>query len=76
MINVIYILHESGMGGAVQSLLDMLAAVRERLNPIVIIPNRGIVEERLQQMNIVYYVIPYLSDYGGTGVHTQSTYYD
>lgn len=72
MINVIYIFHESGMGGAVQSLLDMLAAAQERLNPIVIIPGCGIVEERLQQMNIVYYVIPYQSDYGGIGVHTQA----
>ncbi len=72
MMNVIYILHESGMGGAVQSLLDMLAAAQERLNPIVIIPSRGIVEERLQQMNLVYYVIPYLSDYGQIGVHTQA----
>lgn len=72
MINVIYILHESGMGGAVQSLLDMLAARQKRLNPIVIIPGHGIVEERLQQMNIVYYVVPYLSDYSGIGVHTQA----
>lgn len=80
MINVLYILHESGMGGAVQSLLDMLAAGQKKLNPVVIIPGRGIVEHRLQQMNIVYYVIPYLSDYGGIGVHTQaevdSVFYD
>lgn len=80
MINVIYILHESGMGGAVQSLLDMLAARQKRLNPIVIIPGHGIVEVRLRQMNIVYRVIPYLSDYGGIGVHTQaevdSVFYD
>lgn len=72
MINVIYILHESGTGGAVQSLLDMLAVGQKKLNPIVIIPSRGIVEQRLQQMNIVYYVIPYRSDYGGIGVHSQA----
>ena len=62
MINVLYIVNESEAGGAAQSLLDMLTVGRKRICAVVIIPSEGSIEERLQQMNIDYYVVPFKTD--------------
>ncbi|MCI8774075.1 MAG: glycosyltransferase family 4 protein [Lachnospiraceae bacterium] len=70
MINVLYIVNESEAGGAAQSLLDMLTVGRKRICAVVIIPSEGSIEERLQQMNIDYYVVPFKTDHRKIGTHT------
>ena len=54
MIRVMYVINESGLGGAEQSLLDMLTAIGSRVSPVVIIPSGGMIEERLRQMAVTY----------------------
>lgn len=71
MIRVMYIVNESGLGGAAQSLLDMLAVNDGRICPIVIIPSAGIIEERLQQLHISYHIVPFDTDHRKIGGHSQ-----
>ena len=59
MIKVMYIINESALGGAAQSFLDMLTAIKNKVDPVVIIPSDGMIEECLLQMQIVYYIIPF-----------------
>lgn len=72
MINVLYVLNESILGGAAQSLLDMIEADRSRIRAVVVIPSMGDVEERLQQLQIHYYIVPFRIDYKGIGTHASS----
>lgn len=70
MNHILYISNEAMMGGAAQSLLNMLKVIRNRnIYPVVILPNHGIIEDVLKEMNIKYYVIPFTTGYGkiGTG---------
>ncbi|MBD5521760.1 MAG: glycosyltransferase family 4 protein [Lachnospiraceae bacterium] len=70
MINVLYIINESEAGGAAQSLLDMLTVSRNRICAVVVIPSEGIIEERLRQIDIEYYVVPFKTDHRKIGTHT------
>lgn len=70
MINVLYIANDTGFGGATYSLLDMLEAVKEKVNPIVIIPSAGDVEEQLTRLHIAYYIVPFERDCGRIGKHS------
>lgn len=70
--NILYIANESVLGGAALSLLDMLKAVKGRLiNPIVIIPTHGTIEENLIELSIPYYVVGFSRGYGKIGGATQ-----
>lgn len=71
MFKVMYIVNESGLGGAAQSLLDMLAVNNGKIDPTVIIPSAGIIEERLQQLHILYYIISFETDHRKIGEHSQ-----
>lgn len=71
MIRVMYIINESALGGAAQSFLDMLTAVKNRVRPVVIIPSKGMIEECLRQMQIAYYIVPFETDYRTIGLHSQ-----
>ncbi len=71
MFKVMYIVNESGLGGAAQSLLDMLAVNDGKIYPTVIIPSAGIIEERLQELHITYYIIPFETDCRKIGKHSQ-----
>lgn len=72
MIEVLYISNDSGLGGASNSLLDMLGGVRDRINPTVVIPEAGEIEEQLIRLQIDYYVVPFETDYRRIGTHTIS----
>lgn len=71
MIKVMYIINESALGGAAQSFLDMLTAIKNKVDPVVIIPSDGMIEECLMQMQIVYYIIPFETDYRPIGLHSK-----
>ncbi len=70
MIRVMYVINESGLGGAEQSLLDMLTAIGSRVSPVVIIPSGGMIEERLRQMEVTYYIVPFETDYRRIGLYS------
>lgn len=70
-ITILYICNETGLGGAAQSLLDMLQEIRMYVTPIVIIPGKGMIENRLEELKIKYYSIPFMLAYGMIGNYTQ-----
>ena len=70
-IKVMYISNEAALGGAAQSLLDMLKEIRSYIEPIVIIPESGIIEERLKILDISYYIVPFSMGHGPIGKITQ-----
>lgn len=57
--NVIYISSDVSLGGSAQSLVDMLSEIKQYINPIVIIPDHGILEETLLGLDIKYYVVSF-----------------
>lgn len=68
--SILYISNEARLGGADQSLLDMIKAMKKReINMVVVLPENGIIENRLQELGIAYYIIPFRNGYGpiGTG---------
>ncbi len=66
-IKIMYISNEATLGGAAQSLIDMLKGIREYAEPFVIIPDRGVIEERLKQLNIDYKIVSFSTGYGPMG---------
>lgn len=70
--NILYIANESVLGGAALSLLDMLKALKNvPVNPIVIIPENGILEEQLRKLSIKYYIVSFSRGYGRIGSATR-----
>lgn len=70
MIKVMYVINDAGLGGAEQSFLDMLTAFQNRISPIVIIPCNGVIEECFRKRQIVYYIVPFETDYREIDSHT------
>ena len=72
MINVLYIINESEVGGAALSLLNMLEANKGKLNPVIVIPASGSLEERISQLQIKYCIVPFETDNKVIGEHTDA----
>jgi hypothetical protein len=70
-VNVLYVSSESSMGGASQSLIDMIVGLRDYITPIVIIPGRGELEKELQKQHIRFLIIPMSRGYGKIGEHNK-----
>ncbi|WP_034445649.1 glycosyltransferase [Butyrivibrio sp. AE2032] len=68
---VLYIVHESGLGGANRSLIDYLHVVDKLVCPIVVLPSNGPAEVRLRQLGIRYFVIPFKNGYGRIGEYSE-----
>lgn len=59
-MNICYIAHDSNLTGANRSLLDILSCCKSNgIKPLVILPKKGKIEIKLQEMNIEYKVIRY-----------------
>lgn len=69
--NILYISNEAALGGAAQSLIDMVKRLKEYINVIIIIPENGAIEEILKDLNIVYYIVPFVRGYGKIGNHSE-----
>lgn len=67
---VLYISSESSLGGASQSLCDMLTYIKEYIHPIVVVPAKGDLENRLAHMHVKTYLIPLSRGFGEIGQHT------
>lgn len=70
MKRVLYVSSESSLGGASQSLCDMLVELSEYVRPIVVIPGLGDLENRLNDMHIKVYKVPLSRGFGKIGQHT------
>lgn len=71
--SILYICNSSNMGGAEKSLIDMLKGmIKKQICPVVIIPGKGIIEEKLQELNIKYYIVNFSNGYGKIGTSTET----
>lgn len=62
-LRVLYSTHASNLTGASQSLLDLLAGFdRSRVEPTVLLRERGPLEGRLAEMGVPCAVVPHVSD--------------
>ncbi len=68
---ILYIAHESGLGGANRSLLDHLNVAGDRVCPLVVLPSNGPIETILIRCGIKYFVLPYKNGYGRIGEHSE-----
>lgn len=60
---ILYILHEKNLGGATLSFLDFIEKVRVYYIPIIIIPEEGSVSNKLDEIGIEFYVVPFMLDF-------------
>ena len=54
-----YISHASTLGGAEQSLIDIIKYLKEQIHPIVILPKNGAIEQILDSLYVKYYIYDY-----------------
>lgn len=61
-MNILYITHCSSLYGANKSMLELITNMRKKydINPIVITPNRGQLNEKLDELKIENHVIKFL----------------
>ncbi|MCI8567069.1 MAG: glycosyltransferase family 4 protein [Lachnospiraceae bacterium] len=74
-IKVMYVSNEAGIGGAMQSLLDMIKSLEKQVNPVVLLPSKGEAESWLRTREIPYFIVPYQMSYGKIG-HQNRTVVD
>ncbi len=58
-IKVLYVSHEAALNGAPKSMLEMIAGLQDSVEPLVIIPTRGVMESVLQAHHIEYHIVPF-----------------
>lgn len=57
---VLFVSHSAGLAGAERCLLDLLRHIdRLRITPFVLLPERGPIEQELQQIGVSYRVVRY-----------------
>lgn len=60
--NIMYISNDIGYGGAVQSLLDTLTEIRDRVNPVVIVRDNSVSGDEYAKLGIKVYRIHFSVD--------------
>ncbi len=63
---VMYISNESGLGGAMQSLLDLITGLDNYVEAVLVIPSKGDIVKWLEKKKILYFIIPFVSAFGKT----------
>lgn len=66
-INVLYIVHELGLGGSTLSLIDYLRVCPEEICPVVVVPAEGKSKDALEEIGIKTYVVQYKKSTGKIG---------
>lgn len=72
MVNVLYVLHDTNLGGATRSLLDCLKSIKEKVNPRVIVPGYGPACVELDSLGVPYEVFSFCAGYGPIGKHSEN----
>lgn len=57
---ILYLCIDPSLGGSTQSLLDLIRSVREQVNPIVIVPQKGLAYDAFVKENIECYQYPFV----------------
>ena len=66
--NVLFVSSEASLGGASTSLIDMIRGLKNKnIRCVVIIPENGIIEERLQELDVSYYIVNFTRGCGVIG---------
>lgn len=58
-MKVLYVSHEGALNGAPKSMLEMITGLQDSVEPLVIIPSHGALEEVLQFYHIKYDIVPF-----------------
>ncbi len=58
--SILYIAHSSDWRGSDKSLYDMIVALKNYINPIVIVPSDGYLVEKLKNIDVECFEVPYL----------------
>lgn len=67
-MKIMYISNEATLGGAAQSLLNMIKALKDkRIDIVIILPENGIIEKPLKELGIKYYIVPFTLGYSLIG---------
>ncbi len=61
-INVMYIFNDMTMGGATQSLIDLLTSIKELVRPVVVMRKDSKLENVFESLGIRYYKINFTTD--------------
>ena len=59
-MTILYLCIDPTLGGSTQSLLDLIRSVREQINPIVIVPQRGLAYDAFIKEGVECYIYPFL----------------
>lgn len=72
MLKVLYVNNSTTMGGAAQSLMDIISQCGKVIQPVIVIPQKGIIEEYLTKLNVIHYIVPFTNGYSGIGTGSES----
>ena len=64
IIKVLFIVHESSLGGATWSLVDYINVKDKRILPFIILPEGGQVENIVRKIGVKYFIIPFKNGFG------------
>lgn len=73
-MNVLYVSHESGLNGAPRSLVGMINSLREYVNPLVIIPEKGDLEQLLVEHDINYHIVHFKNGHHSIGYYNRTEF--
>ena len=61
-MTILYLCIDPTLGGSTQSLLDLIHSVREQVNPIVIVPQKGLAYDAFVKEGVECYIYPFLKN--------------
>lgn len=68
-----YISATNGLGGAERSLLDTLIKMQDKINIMVLLPARGLLADKIEEIGIEVVIIPFEREYGIIGYADEAT---
>ena len=63
VFNIMYIFNDTALGGAAQSLLDMLKEIKKEVNPVVVMRKGSKIKEHFDALKIPCYELQFFTDY-------------
>lgn len=66
-MKIMYISATYGLGGAERSLLDTLIKLKDKESLFVILPSRGMLADKIEEIGVEVVIIPFKTEYGRLG---------